>query len=345
MSQQDAEHAVLDLAALRMRLAPLRLELLALPAPAISALRSAGLRRIGEVLDLPASALAQRFGPATSEYLRRLCGEAPDPMPAVPFPGHYAGRVEFDGDLTDSVALLFPLQRLLWELQGYLRAADRALQTYTLRLEHHRHEDTELIMRCQVPSRDAAQLLTLARERLGVLALPAAVRALQLIAREFTAPAVAQRDFFARDNEHAAALHQTLDRVRARLGAHAVERMQLTPDYRPERAWRGDSAVLAEASATTRFDKANPVERLKTGHGAGLDTTELSPRPCWLLREPRALSAPPMLINGPERIESGWWDHADIARDYYLARADDGTRQWVFQDLRSGAWYLHGLWA
>jgi protein ImuB len=50
-------------------------------------------------------------------------------------------------------------------------------------------------------------------------------------------------------------------------------------------------------------------------------------------------------VAGPERIESGWWDHGDLARDYYLARGADGTRQWVYQDLRSGAWYLHGLWA
>ena len=39
---------------------------------------------------------------------------------------------------------------------------------------------------------------------------------------------------------------------------------------------------------------------------------------------------------GPERIESGWWDGADVARDYYLARDAQGARQWVFRDLRSG---------
>jgi protein ImuB len=51
------------------------------------------------------------------------------------------------------------------------------------------------------------------------------------------------------------------------------------------------------------------------------------------------------LLAGPERIESGWWDHQDVARDYYLTCTPEGVRQWVFQDLRSSAWYLHGLWA
>lgn len=46
-----------------------------------------------------------------------------------------------------------------------------------------------------------------------------------------------------------------------------------------------------------------------------------------------------------ERIESGWWDGADIARDYHLVLGVDGARWWVFRDLREGGWYLAGLWS
>ena len=49
------------------------------------------------------------------------------------------------------------------------------------------------------------------------------------------------------------------------------------------------------------------------------------------------------ILDGPERIESGWWDDADCRRDYYLARHSAGPRLWIFRDLVSGAWYLHGL--
>ena len=31
-------------------------------------------------------------------------------------------------------------------------------------------------------------------------------------------------------------------------------------------------------------------------------------------------------------------------RDYYVARAEDGARWWVFRDLAEGGWYLQGLW-
>jgi protein ImuB len=62
-----------------------------------------------------------------------------------------------------------------------------------------------------------------------------------------------------------------------------------------------------------------------------------------LLPEPEIIAAPATLLAGPERIESGWWDGGDVARDYYLARTEAGARHWVFQNLRSRRWYLQGL--
>jgi protein ImuB len=58
-----------------------------------------------------------------------------------------------------------------------------------------------------------------------------------------------------------------------------------------------------------------------------------------------------LLEQGPERIESGWWDGRGVARDYYVARQVHGARQphgaklWVFQERQSKRWYLHGVFA
>jgi protein ImuB len=47
---------------------------------------------------------------------------------------------------------------------------------------------------------------------------------------------------------------------------------------------------------------------------------------------------------GPERIESGWWDGGDVQRDYYVARTPAGTRLWIFRERRAPAgWFLHGV--
>ena len=50
------------------------------------------------------------------------------------------------------------------------------------------------------------------------------------------------------------------------------------------------------------------------------------------------------LLAGPERIESGWWDGADVRRDYHTIEWHN-ARAWVFREHASGRWYLHGWFA
>jgi protein ImuB len=52
------------------------------------------------------------------------------------------------------------------------------------------------------------------------------------------------------------------------------------------------------------------------------------------------------LVSGPERIESGWWDGGDVARDYYIARAADGAQWWIFRECGAPRrWFVHGCFA
>ena len=76
-------------------------------------------------------------------------------------------------------------------------------------------------------------------------------------------------------------------------------------------------------------------------------------RPMWLLPEPRLLSerdgfprrrGPLRLLGEPERIETGWWDGGDIARDYYTATDLHGVRLWIFRERTAPhRWFLHGV--
>src|SRR5579863_3002330 len=61
---KEPRHALTQ-AQLRAQLEPLPLQLLDLPAPILAAFGDSGLRRIGEVLKLPADAIARRFEPET----------------------------------------------------------------------------------------------------------------------------------------------------------------------------------------------------------------------------------------------------------------------------------------
>ena len=321
LTQVGRERCVPTRSQLRSRLEPLPLSLLALPQAVLAALQSAGLRRIGQLLVLPAAAIARRFGPQTCLYLQRLCGTASDPRPAWRMPVTYRARFEFGSEVHATTALLFPLRRLLLEFQGYLRGRDCAVLRFTLGFEH-RHATSGLTIGMSAASRDAAQFLLLARERLQAVVLPAPVSALSLEALEFTAATVVQADFFGSDAQQLQQLQLLLDRLRARLGDEQVRGLALAADHRPERAWR----FVTPEQSTPAADTQAPA------------------RPCTLLHNPRRIEPPARLLSGPERIESGWWDGGDATRDYYVAGAEDGARLWVFQDLAEGGWYLQGLW-
>ena len=69
-------------------------------------------------------------------------------------------------------------------------------------------------------------------------------------------------------------------------------------------------------------------------------------------RQGRALQ----LVGGPEGIETGWWDDASVARNYFIAGAEDGCLVWVYRSrvpaapgvlgrLSEPTWHLHGLFA
>jgi protein ImuB len=332
LARAGIETPVATLALLREQLAPLPLALLALPQAVLAACESAGIRRIGMLLELPPAALARRFGPEASLYLQRLVGLAPEPLPAWRPPDRWHARCEFTSAVDASTALLFPLQRLLHEFAGYLRATDRAVQRFSLTLEQRARPPTRLPIGLSIPGRDAVQFLRLARERLTRAAPGAAVCALILEADEFTAPVTLQSDFLAPEQAATTGLQQLLDRLCARLGEDAVCRLEVHADHRPERAWR-------------RIPTGDPGRTGGTRQDADATAADWPPRPCWLLPQPQRIAPPSEMLAGPERIESGWWDGADAARDYYLARDAQGARLWIFRDLRDAGWYLAGLWA
>jgi len=299
----------------------LALVYLALSNSTVYALQRSGITCIGSLLDLPAAALARRFGPDTTFYLERLCGNAPDPRPAYRLPKRYRGRCEFGFGIGNVEALLFPLQRMLQEFCGYLRAMDVAIQHCILILEHERRCVTRIVMGLAAPSRDAERLFSIAREKLHTLSLAADVYGLRIEAQEFTPPAVRQRSLFAGDAEIADELQQVLEKISARLGQNAVRQLQTVADHRPEHAWQ--------------FIKPS------TSHSA-LPLT--SARPLWLLSQPCRLQNPPSIGAQLERIEGGWWS-ASIKRDYYIAHLVTGEQSWVFFDQNERHWYRQGYWA
>ena len=319
LAEAGAGRACLDLRTLRATLAPLPLHVLPWPAAVLATLAGVGLRQVGELFELPRESFTRRFGAALRRDLDRLLGERADPFEAVVLPPRFARRFELSGEIETVEPLLFPLKRLCAELAAYLRARDSGASSYAVRFAHARGAPTELHLRFLAPTRDATRLFAALQERLMRAPPSQPVRELFLEADDFATPRPSQGGLFEDTARQTLELEQALERVLARLGEGAIWTPACLADHRPEHAFsaapRGTATLL-------------PLAR----------------RPLWLLPEPKLLPQPPLPIDDAERIEAGWWDGADISRDYHTVDFET-HRAWVFRNRRSGQWFVQGLWA
>jgi protein ImuB len=217
----------------------------------------------------------------------------------------------------------------------------RQLGTQRLRFSffHLKGSATELQLGCARADRSAERWLELLRIRFDQLVLPEPVIATRL--RSGMTQALQAES--ARLSFHDAAVGQArrysiaqlAERLIARIGDQSVHSMTLVEEHRPQYAWRAQSLLSGWASSTL-----SGVRRYFR-------------RPLWMLPEPALLPADsgyPLhqgcrlrLLDGPERLETGWWDEDGISRDYYTAVNPAGMRLWIFRNRnRSSCWYLHG---
>jgi len=317
------------------RLKPLPLGVLRWPEEENARLAAMGVHTLGELMRLPRAGFARRFGPVQLADLDRLLGRRADPRRRVTARERYRGSLDLDHEIHEHERLLRVLEPLLSELEEFLRARQRGITSLRCRFRHYRAEPTVCALRLAQPESDAARLATLLRERLATIVLPEPVRRCELASGALTERTVASRALWA-PGEHGSApageMPALVEHLRARLGADAVYGLESVAEHRPECAWRKKEPTL---------------------EGAPGASSRAFGRPPWLLHRPEALTARRgrphydgalELLTGPERIESGWWDGADVQRDYYVARTTVGARLWIYRECTGArAWFLHGL--
>ena len=310
---------------------------------AITLLYKVGLSTLREAFALPRPEFARRSGPAALAALDRLRGIDTEILPLYRPPDRFAHRIEFDHLIEAWPPLLFPLKRLTGELALFLAARDGGVQRCELVLEHEGRAATHLPIELLTPQREAHTLYELIRGRLERVALVAPVSGIALGATDLPTLRPQHRDRFEPQRAQALAWPELAERLRAHLGDEAVHRLALAADHRPEHAWsRLPRSRDAGITGNSRGRGGMP-----SSDAAGVGVGGFPPRPLWLLHQPIPLrGAPPLLLAGPERIESGWWDGGDARRDYYIVETREGQRAWAFTapGERDG-WMLQGWFA
>lgn len=311
----------------------------------LTSLHSMGIRRMGELFALPISGLGRRFGREFMDYLYRLTGSKADPQQCVQPAVEFFSEIHFLSDVTNSQSLIFPMKRLLAELTDFLSCRQLTIDKFVWQLKHRSHPAQSITVYMANPENNRAMFLALTQLQLEQFQGMPEIDSLALIAKRLS-PATLQAanlfhgiGFRQQDgrihNEGSQEEHTLLlNTLRARLGPGTCFGLSLANDHRPEKAWK-----------RVRLDHKeywHPDEKESN-----------NPRPLYLLSPARLLRenrGSPLLhgqlelLQGPERIDFGWWDK-NTPRDYYIARHNSGALYWVFNHLITGKWYLHGIFS
>ena len=303
--------------------------------PQVAALlEDIGVRTAGDFLRLPRDGAARRFGQQILDDLDRALGRLPDARAPYTPPPRFAAALPLPAPVHEAEALLFAARRLIAELCGRLAAGCSGAQQLRFTLSHEDHEDTHIVLNLVAASRDPEHLVNVLRERLGRLRLAGPATSIALASESLVPLPARSLSFLPAPEDHSETVSRLIERLRGRLGDQAVQGLGLAADHRPERAWR----------------TSEPGRHAPAG-----DAARRPFRPLWLLAVPQRLElstdapcyeGPLTLLAGPERIESGWWDGADVTRDYFVARTLAQSLLWIYRERREiGTWYLHGFFA
>ena len=336
------------------------------------ALQGMGLRTLADLQALPRSGLARRFGEALLSELDRARGLRPDPREPIRLPPTFDSRLELFARADTAEQLLYGAVALLARLVAWLAAQHAFVRRFSIVMAHERHRrndaglpaTTTLDIALAEPSRDPAHLLLLLRERLAQLELPAPTLDLRLLADDIARRAPPNNELFPTPQSEQDGLTRLIERLQARLGPAQVQRLEAVADHRPERASRlraADARIRMPVAADARIRM--PVAPGKAGTAnaaAGPHAEPAAMRPVWLLAQPEPLperqtgptlgGQPLLLLSGPERIESGWWDAALAERDYFIAQLPGGALVWIYRArlplaAPASGWFLQGRFA
>lgn len=304
-----------------------------------------GLRKMGNLLDLPLSALRRRFDHSLVQRIQELEGSAPvRPEPLRP-PEPFEERLPCPEPIRTAIAIETGLRQLLDRLCLRLRQEGRGLRKALLEAFRVDGVVCRIGIGLHRPSHDPAHLMKLFAWKIPDLE-PGLGFELLILKAPVTDPLKPRQDPLWKGSPESRLpeIGRLLDRIRGKSESVILNRYLPSAHHWPERSFRR-AASLEE--------------------GPEIPWPVHLPRPLYLLRRPEPIRVtvplpdyPPMLFlhqgrrhvvrkaDGPERIEKEWWIDQACFRDYYCVEDEEGGRYWLFRaggyEQGHPGWYLHG---
>ncbi len=314
----------------------------------IEKIRKMGIKRLGELIHLPYSAVGRRFGKVFLHYLYRLKGDIKDPLCLFSIPEKFSIQRCFVDGLDTVEQVLFPARPMIEELSMFLKIrrvmaakiiwrficfnGDELFFEISLSSEVQNSEQLMELTRLKLQDfilKDKVEVVTLESDKLVVLSERQSVFVLPDSTSELNFESAQCNLEASMCLENVSSL---IDKLKVRLGEERCLVLSLSDKHLPE-----------EASSVARISDI----RIKKTE---INSQEYEP-PVWLLEKTIMVRnnqaqlfyrGPLSLLSSPERIENNWWLN-NQRRDYYLAEGNKGIRYWIYRDMNTNQWLLHGV--
>jgi len=338
-------------------LAPLPPAALRIAPEAAAQLGRLGLRRVGQLIDLPRGPLARRFGAPVLARLDQALGRAPEALAFRRPPTPWVARLAFAEPISAPEDMARVTADVAAKLCARLEAEGQGARHFEAFFHRVDNRVPSVGVGLSLAGRDAARIAKLLQPKVEAVDPGFGIEAVSLAAYEVE-PVAGRQGRIGADLAASAedGLAPLVDRLANRLGPGRVWRAAPAESHVPELAVRRAPALgaLPDPAAPWAPEAPRPVRLFRRPEPLE-DVTALLPddpprRFRWRGRLHDVRRA-----EGPERIGDEWWkrdiDEVSVfrARDYYRVEDAEGGRFWVFREGLYGdpeggpRWWLHGV--
>jgi protein ImuB len=289
----------------------------------VEKLNRVGVRYLNDLLKLDIAEIARRFDIELVNYIGQLIGRFKHPVEFYYPPEAFTRYLEMLYEIENVQWLTKPLHTLFVQLEDFLKLRDQIAYELVLTLHQRdsQHDDQEVIFTSAQGDYLADKWQELSQLTLESIKLHSPIVAITLSARQVAQQQGQEHDLFDGPKGNTSPL-ELISKLQAKLGKESIRGVVQTPDPRPE--------------VTTQL--CPPLQTQPITY----KTKQI--RPSLLLPSPIPLQERVTIIQGPERIATGWWDAREVIRDYFIATNGKGKILWVFRTPKKN-WFIHGVFS
>ena len=308
-----------------------------------------GLKKIGNLLDLPRASLTSRIGAQDLNRIDQFFGRAAD---AKPFSRHRERLIEemqFFDPLATSAGVEAALGKLLEKLCQRLMSLQKGIRKASLRLERVDHKMLSFSIELMQPSVSINTLKQLFSYHFEQLDVGFGIDRMILTADQIAPLSFHQLGLKdSKRQTHAEALNRLINELSNMFGNRHVQHFFPADSHIPERTFNRRAALYSTGSQSWTGSLAKrPLRLLKKPVSV-------------LIRDNRSKKLPEAVrwngkechltaLSGPERIAPDWWREdpgwQNGARDYWWAKTQSGAIVWLYgvSNGQTDQWFVHGF--